>query len=441
MAKIVLIGAGSHVFSHRLITDVLSLPELRDGTISLMDIAQEPLDLTAAFARNLVKQNKFKTKIEATTDRREALDGADYIFAAIMVGGGRLGQIDREITLKHGLDSGDISTQGPCAIMASIRHIPIMLDICQDMAELCPDAWFLNYTDPMPPICWAINDYTPINHVGLCHSVINTSGEMAKYIGAPYDEISYLVAGINHMAWFLEFKWRGKDAYPLLREKFKDPAVYSGSKSAYNGPDVARAELFKAFGYYVTESSKHVSTYVPYFRKTPQDIERYKQDSGEVYLNNRARFISRFQERNDELVKQIKSNYKFPLEHSGEYGTLMIKSMETGVPMQVYGNVKNTGLITNLPEGCCVEVPCLVDKEGVHPCYVGALPPQVAALNRANVSVQELTVKGVVEKDKTAILHSILLDPLTSAVLTIDEIKDMVKDLFKANKEYMKGYK
>jgi len=441
VAKIVLIGAGSHVFSHRLITDVLSLPELRDGTISLMDIAQEPLDLTAAFARNLVKQNKFKTKIEATTDRREALDGADYIFAAIMVGGGRLGQIDREITLKHGLDSGDISTQGPCAIMASIRHIPIMLDICRDMEELCPDAWFLNYTDPMPPICWAINDYTPINHVGLCHSVINTSGEMAKYIGAPYDEISYLVAGINHMAWFLEFKWRGKDAYPLLREKFKDPAVYSGPKSAYNGPDVARAELFKAFGYYVTESSKHVSTYVPYFRKTPQDIERYKQDSGEVYLNNRARFISRFQERNDELVKQIKSNYKFPLEHSGEYGTLMIKSMETGVPMQVYGNVKNTGLITNLPQGCCVEVPCLVDKEGVHPCYVGALPPQVAALNRANVSVQELTVKGVVEKDKTAILHSILLDPLTSAVLTIDEIKDMVKDLFKANKEYMKGYK
>ena len=441
MAKIVLIGAGSHVFSHRLITDVLSLPELRDGTISLMDIAKEPLDLTAAFARNLVKQNKFKTKIEATTDRREALDGADYIFAAIMVGGGRLGQIDREITLKHGLDSGDISTQGPCAIMASIRHIPIMLDICRDMAELCPDAWFLNYTDPMPPICWAINDYTPIKHVGLCHSVINTSGEMAKYIGAPYDEISYLVAGINHMAWFLEFKWRGKDAYPLLREKFKDPAVYSGPKSAYNGPDVARAELFKAFGYYVTESSKHVSTYVPYFRKTPQDIERYKQDSGQVYLNNRARFISRFQERNDELIKQIKTNYKFPLEHSGEYGTLMIKSMETGVPMQVYGNVKNTGLITNLPEGCCVEVPCLVDKEGVHPCYVGALPPQVAALNRANVSVQELTVKGVVEKDKTAILHSILLDPLTSAVLTIDEINDMVKDLFKANKEYMKGYK
>jgi alpha-galactosidase len=441
MAKIVLIGAGSHVFSHRLITDVMSLPELRDSTISLMDIAKEPLELTEAFAKNLAKQNHFSTKIEATTDRREALDGADYVFAAIMVGGGALGHRDRQITLKHGLDSGDISTQGPCAIMASLRHIPIMLDICRDMEELCPDVWFLNYTDPMPPICWAINDYTPIKHAGLCHSVINTSGELAKYIGAPYDEISYRVAGINHMAWFLEFKWQGKDAYPLLREKFKNSEVYSGPKSAYNGPDVARAELFKAFGYYVTESSKHVSTYVPYFRKKPADIERYKQDSGEVYLNNRTRFMSRFQERTDELKKQINSGYKFPMEHSGEYGTLIIKSMETGVPIEVYGNLKNTGLITNLPEGCCVEVPCLVDKEGLHPCHVGDLPPQLAALNLANVSVQELTVRGIVEKDKTKILQSILVDPLTAAVLTIDEINAMTAELFEANKDYLKGFK
>jgi alpha-galactosidase len=441
MVKIVLIGAGSQVFARRLITDVLALPELRDSTITLMDIAKEPLEMTAAFARRLAEQNKFTTRIEATTDRRAALDGADYVFAAIMVGGGRLGHIDREITLKHGLDSGDISTQGPCAIMASLRHIPIMLDICRDMEELCPDVWFLNYTDPMPPICWAINDYTPIKHVGLCHSVINTSSELAKYIGAPYEEVSYLVAGINHMAWFLEFKWRGQDAYPLLREKFKDPAVYSGPNAAYNGPDVARAELFKAFGYYVTESSKHVSTYVPYFRKRPQDIEKYKQDSGQVYLNNRIRFASRMQERNDQLIRQINSDYKFPLGHSGEYGTLMIRAMETGVPIEVYGNLKNTGLITNLPEGCCVEVPCLVDKEGVHPCHVGALPPQLAALNLANVSVQELTVRGIVEKNKTQILQAMLLDPLTGAVLTIDEINSMAAELFEANKDFLKGFK
>ena len=441
MAKIVLIGAGSRVFASRLITDVLACPELGDSTITLMDITQEPLELAAAFAKKLVEQNKLNTRIESTMDRRAALDGANYVFAAIMIGGGRLGGIDREITLKHGLDQGDISTQGPCAIFASLRHVPLMLDICRDMEELCPDAWFLDYTDPLPPICWAINDYTPIKHVGLCHSIQGTSAELAKYIGAPYNEVSYKVAGINHMAWFLEFAWRGKDAYPLLREKFKDPAVYSGPKAAYNGPDIARAELFKAFGYYVTESSKHVSTYVPYFRKRPQDIEKYKQDSGAVYLNNMKRFTSISQERNEELKRQIYSDYKFPLDRSDEYGSFIIQSIETGVPVEVYGNVKNTGLITNLPEGCCVEVPCMVDKEGVHPCYIGDLPPQLAALNRANVSVQELTVKGIVEKDKNKIFQAILLDPLTGAVLTIDEIHEMVDELFEANKEYMKGFK
>ena len=441
MAKIVLIGAGSRVFASRLITDVLACPEIRDSTITLMDITQEPLELAAAFAQKLVAQNKLNTRIESTMDRRAALDGANYVFAAIMIGGGRLGGIDREITLQHRLDQGDISTQGPCAIFASLRHVPLMLDICRDMEELCPDAWFLDYTDPLPPICWAINDYTPIKHVGLCHSIQGTSAELAKYIGAPYNEVSYKVAGINHMAWFLEFAWRGKDAYPLLREKFKDPAVYSGPKAAYNGPDIARAERFKAFGYYVTESSKHVSTYVPYFRKRPQDIEKYKQDSGAVYLNNMKRFTSISQERNEELKRQIYSDYKFPLDRSYEYGSFIIQSIETGVPVEVYGNVKNTGLITNLPEGCCVEVPCMVDKEGVHPCYIGDLPPQLAAINRANVSVQELTVKGIVEKDKNKIFQAILLDPLTGAVLTIDEIHEMVDELFEANKEYMKGFK
>ncbi len=441
MAKIVLIGAGSRVFASRLVTDVFSLPELQNSTVTLMDIATEPLEATTTFARKLVQQNGFNAHIEATTDRRKALDGADYVFVAIMVGGGQLGSIDREITLKHGLDQGDISTQGPCAIMASLRHIPIMLGICHDMEEVCPEAWLLNYTDPLPPIEWAMTDYTRIKNVGLCHSIQNTSAELAKYIGVPYDEITYSVAGINHMAWFLKFEWRGKDAYPLLKEKFKDPAVYSGPDAAYNGPDIARAELFKAFGYYVTESSKHVSTYVPYFRKNPADIERYKQDNGEKYLNAGKRFAARTQERNEDFKRKMESDYKFPLIHSREFGTLIIKAMETGVPAEVYGNVKNTGLITNLPAGCCVEVPCLVDKEGVHPCYVGELPPQLAALNLNNVSVQELTVRGIVEKDKNKIFQSILLDPLTGAVLTIDEIRAMVDDLFKANKAYLQGFK
>ena len=437
MAKIVLIGAGSHVFSRHLITDILSYPELRDSTLTLMDLAKEPLDLITAFARKLVEQQRFNTRIESTTDRREALDGANYVITTIQVGGRQPMQADREVTLKYGVDQGNMDTMGPGGVFYGSRHVPAILDICHDMEELCPDAWLMNYTNPMSIITWAINDYTHIKAVGLCHSVQSTSAQLAKYMGVPYEEISYWVAGINHMAWFLELKWRGEDAYPLLREKFKDPEIYSGSDAHWAGPDVVRAEIFKAFGYYVTESSNHMSAYVPYFRKRPELIEKFK-------LANIARFQQRAQRRiaqDEELKQQLSSGHKFPISHSGEYGSIIIHSIETGKPSRINGSVKNKGLITNLLEGCCVEVPCLVDKKGISPCYVGDLPPQCAALNRTNINVQELAVRGIVEKDKTKIFHSILLDPLTGAKLTIDETQQMVDEMFQAGKEYLKGFK
>jgi alpha-galactosidase len=258
-------------------------------------------------------------------------------------------------------------------------------------------------------------------------------------MGVPYDEVSYWVAGINHMAWFLDLKWRGKDAYPLLREKLQDPAIYSGPEAHWAGPDVVRAEIFKAFGYFVTESSIHMGGYVPYFKKRPDLIAKFKLDekSGEVVRTKRAI-------RDQELTKlpqQLRDNLKFPLVHSTEYGSIIIHSLETGKPSVFNGNVKNKGLITNLPEGCCVEVPCLADKEGIHPCFVGDLPAQLAALNRTNINVQELAVRGIVEKDKTKIFQSILLDPLTGALLTIDETRQLVDELFLEHKEYMQGYK
>ena len=228
MAKIVIIGAGSHVFASRFITDIISYPELRDGTITLMDIAAEPLALTTAFAKRIVEQNKFNTKIESTTDRRKALEGADYVLITIKVGGGHHLDIERDISLKYGLDQGDMACIGSGGAFDSIRHIPPILDICHDMEELCPNALLLNYTNPMATISWSVNDYTKIKNVGLCHSVFGTAKTLAKYIDKPFEEVSYWVAGLNHFAWFLEFKWRGEDAYPLLREKFKDPAVYSG---------------------------------------------------------------------------------------------------------------------------------------------------------------------------------------------------------------------
>ena len=467
MAKIVLIGAGSHVFSRHLISDVLSYPELRDSTITLMDIAKEPLDLITAFAKKVVEQHGFKTQIESTMNRGEALEGADYVIVTIMVGGMQLLLTEIQIPAKYGIEQATGETLGPVGVFFGLRHIPVILDICHDMEELCPDAWLINYTNPMAMNCWAINDYTHIKNVGLCHSVQGTAAKLASYLGAPYDEISYWVAGINHMAWFLELKWRGEDAYPLLREKFKDPDIYSRPDElvlreklikdpekfikdpdiykygdVFFGPDIIRAETFKAFGYFHTESSQHTSEYVPYFRKKnrPELSERFRLlrlgAYPEIELKSR-RWV-------DEMFKQqLSTGYKFPISRSQEYCSAIIHSIETGIPSRINGNVKNNGLITNLLEGCCVEVPCLVDKEGIHPCYVGDLPPQCAALNRTNINLQDLAVKGIVEKDKTKIFQSILLDPLTSAILTIDETQRMVDEMFQAEKEYgyLEGFK
>ena len=436
MAKIVLIGAGSHVFSRHLITDILSYPELRDSTISLMDIASEPLSLITEFAEKIVKQHGFNTRIQSTSDRREALEGADYVFVTIRVGERQTMPIDREIITRYGVE-GSPDTVGPGGVFYGLRHVPVILDICHDMEELCPNAWLMNYTNPMAIISWTVSDYTHIKNVGLCHSVPNTSAQLADYMGVPKEEVSYWVAGINHMAWFLELKWHGKDAYPLLREKFKDPAVYSGKDTDdWMVPNIVRTEVFKAFGYYVTESSMHMATYVPYFKKRPELIKKFKLTEPSSEQLSKPRLAQ-----DEELRKQLRANHQFPISHSGEYGSITIHSMETGTPSRINGNVKNKGIITNLPEGSCVEVPCLVDKEGIHPCYVGDLPPQLAALNRTNINVQELAVRGIAERDKTKIFQSILLDPLTGAILTIDEIKNMVDELFEANKKYTKNFK
>ncbi len=441
MAKIVLIGAGSHVFSRNTISDIISYPELRDSTITLMDIDKEQLDLITAFANKLVEHYGFKTQIESTTDRREALEGADYVIDAIRVGGSLPTQADREITVKYGVNEAIGDTIGPGGVFYGLRNIPVILDICHDMEELCPDAWLINYSNPMAMTCWAINDYTHIKNVGLCHSVQGTSRDLATYLGVPHDEITYWVAGINHMAWFLELKWCGEDAYPLLREKFKDPEIYSRPDAHWAGADNVRVEIFKAFGYFNTESSQHMSEYVPYFRKRPELLERFNLVDRTGLMRTFERIEKRRREQDEELKQPISSGQESPINHSGEYGSIIIHSIETGIPSRINGNVKNNSLITNLLEGCCVEVPCLIDKTGISPCHVGDLPPQCAALNRTNINLQELAVKGIVEKDKAKIFQSILLDPLTSAILTIDETRLMVDEMFQAGTKYLKGFK
>jgi len=438
LAKITIIGAGSHVFTRNLVTDILSYTELRDSTISLMDINEERLDLVTAFVREIISQRGFATKVESTTDRRAALEGADYVVLSIKVGGFEANRLDLEIPARYGIVQGVGDTIGPGGVFYALRHIPAVLDICRDMEDLCPDALLINYTNPMSMICWAVNDHTRIRNVGLCHSVQGTASELARYLGAPLEEIQYWVAGVNHMAWFLELKWRGEDAYPLLRRRFEDQAVYSGPDAHWAGPDIVRVEIFKAFGYFPTESSQHMSEYVPYFRKRPELMEgfklRYRIDAMGEMLERRSRS-------EEEMRRQIAGDEVIPVERSSEYCSQIIHSMETGTPRRVNANVRNEGLITNLPESSCVEVPCLVDKGGVHPCFVGDLPPQCAGLNRTNINVHELGVLAAVEKEKELVFQALLLDPLTSAMLTIEEIRKMVEEMFEAEALYLSGFK
>ena len=443
MAKIVIIGAGSFVFARGLITDLVLYPQpgLGDSTLALMDIDKDRLDLMTAFARKIVEQNHSKIKVESSTNRKEVLEGADSVIVSIRAGDWEPVMKNQEVSMKRGVESSP-DAMGTGGVFGGLRQVQAILEICRDMEKLCPDALLLNYCNPMAIICWAVNDYTKIKCVGLCPNPTNLAEYLAQYIGAPFEEITYWVAGINHFSWYLQFNWRGKDAYPLLREKFKDPEVYL--KPGYFGKDVevsiTEVEMMKTFGYFTTGGG-HITMYTPYFRKRPELLEKY-------HLHNLhdsfAIAPKRTADEGEEMRKEILSGTKFTTFRDHNYTVIainLIYAREIGKPMRIYGNVKNTGLITNLPEGCVVEVPLLVDKEGVHPCHIGDLPPQCAALNRTNISVQEMAVRGIVEKDKNKIFQAILLDPLTSAILTIDETREMVDELFKVDKKFLKGYK
>jgi len=439
MAKIVLVGAGSYVFGRDFISDIITYPKLGKCTLTLMDIDAERLDVAAAFAGKLVEQNKLNLKIESTTDIRKALDGADYVITSIRAGGWKPVQVNREIAWKRGVECVP-DALGPGGIFGGLRQIPAILEICHEMEEICPDAWLLNYCNPMAIICWAINDYTRIKNVGLCPNHYNLAVPIARYAGIPFEEMYYTQAGINHFGWYLELKWRGEDLYPLLREKFKDPAVYLKPGSPMAPVDLIEVEVFQNFGYF-NSGGGHLSMYLPYFRRTPELTKKYKQaPQGSIW--DQAPIKTKADDK--KIKQQIESGYKFPITREyrwSKHATDIINAIETGSQWRCFGNVKNNGLITNLPQGCVVEVPCMVDKGGVHPCYIGDLPTQLAAMNSANVFVQELAVRGTVEKDKSKIMQSIMLDSLTGSILSIPEIKEMVEEMFKAEKQFMKGYK
>jgi alpha-galactosidase len=424
MTRIAFVGAGSVEFTKDLLGDLLSFPELTDATIALHDIDRERLDAAEAMARWTASALGAPATIEAHLDRRAALAGCDHVINMIQVGGHAATLIDFDVPKRFGLRQTIGDTLGIGGIFRALRTIPVMQGIARDMFELCPDAWLLNYTNPMAMLCWSVYAGTPIKRVvGLCHSVQWTTRGLAELVGVPYEEVEYLGAGVNHQAWILQFRHRGRDLYPLLDEAIeRDPELRRR----------VRVEMYRRLGYFPTESSEHSAEYLPWFMRSDEMIERFRVPVDE-YVRRSEENLREY----EAMRRTLAEGGSFEIERSLEYASLIIHSIATGEPRVIYGNVPNHGLISNLPLGACVEVPCLVDGNGVQPTAVGSLPPQLAALNRTFLNVCELTVRAALEGDRTHVVHAALLDPNTSATLSPEQIEQMVDALVEAHGDAM----
>ncbi len=428
MAKVTLIGAGSVIFAKQVMADILSFPELQDITFSLMDIDAERLRVAGLMAKQFSEKRGGKARVETTMDRKEALKGADYVVHAIQVGGHEATLFDFDIPRKYGLKQTIADTIGVGGVFRGLRTIPPLLDLLKDMEEICPDAYLLNYSNPMAILSLAALKSSGIKYVGLCHSVQHTSEKLAKYLEVPWEETNYFVAGINHMAWFLRFEHKGRDLRPLLFKCLEKLEIYNDNK--------VRFEMMRRLGYFVTESSEHMAEYVPYFIKREDLIGKYDIPIDE-YVRRSIRNMNRF----EDTKKTLESGNDIEVKLSHEYAAYIIHSLETGHERSFNGNVLNTGLITNLPADSCVEVPCLVNRNGFQPVYVGKLPPQLAALNMTNINVQQLAVEGALSHKKDYIYHAVMMDPHTSSELSLDEIWGMVDELFEAHGNLLPKFK
>lgn len=433
MPKITFIGAGSTVFAKNLIGDILSFPELSESTLVLYDVSAERLGTSEIVAHRLAESLGARPRIIATTDRVQALEGAHYAINMIQVAGYKPGTVtDFEIPKKYGLRQTIADTLGIGGIMRGLRTIPVLLEMSRDMERLAPDVLHLNYVNPMAMNTWALLKATRTKTVGLCHSVQGTAEQLAQDIGVPPEEINYLCAGINHMAFYLKFERNGEDLYPRIRAFLESgQTAYRGHSGGVKLADKVRYEMFRRLGYFVTESSEHFSEYTPYFIKhdRPDLIERFGIPLDE-YIRRCEEQIAGWETLRQDLEKNTQP---LPVRRSHEYGALIIHSQETGAPRVVYGNVLNHNLIDNLPQGCCVEVPCLVDKNGIQPTRIGSLPPQLAALMQTNVNVQSLVVEAVLTGKREHVYHAAMLDPHTSAELDLDQIWSLVDELLAAH--------
>jgi alpha-galactosidase len=462
MPKITFLGAGSTIFAKNLLGDLLSFPEFSEITISLHDIDEERLSTTEIVAQRFAKALGANPTIEAHLDRRAALDGADYAIGMFQIGGYKPGTvIDFEVPKKYGLEQTIADTLGIGGIMRALRTIPVYLEMCRDMEELCPDATLLNYVNPMAILTWAINTASKIKTVGLCHSVQGTAHQLANDIGYDLSRINYIAAGINHMAFYLKFEDDGKDLYPLIQKVVDEGRIPDWNRVRY--------EMYQRLGYFVTESSEHFAEYTPWFikRDRPDLIEKFNIPIDEYIRRCEVQIASW------EVTKDTVENPDIPIdrealieklsavgatdmeigntghmmenfdivEQSHEYGSFIIHSLETGIPRVVYGNVMNDGLIDNLPQDCCVEVPVLVDKNGLQPTKIGKLPPQLAAMMQTNINVQNLSVEAALTGKREHIYHAAMMDPHTAAELDLEQIYALVDDLIEAHGDWLPEYR
>lgn len=443
MARIALIGAGSVVFTRHLCSDILLTPSLQGSTISLMDIDRKRLTQARGLVQAIIDRRGLAARVEATTDRRAAVRDADYVITTFQQGGLDAYRMDIEIPQRYGVEQCVGDTLGPGGVFRALRTIPVLVDLCHDLDTVASGALLINYVNPMAANTWAVDVATGFPSVGLCHSVQGTAAMLAGWAGVPLEEIVYLCAGINHQAWFLEFRRREQDLYPLIWDAIERPEIY--------GEEPVRIELMKYFGYFVTESSGHASEYVPYFRKSSQMVEEdlvprfinehdawfdFARTGG--YLRQCIHRLKRAQEEYDGLLKGV---VDLPTERSIEYGSYMIEAIETNHPARINGNVPNWDLVDNLPWGCCVEVPCLVDGNGIQPTAVGSLPTQLAAINRTNINVQELVVEAALAGDADAVHHAVMLDPLTAAVCTLPQIHAMVEEMLAEQSQWLPQFR
>jgi len=439
MARIVFIGAGSLGFTRGLVRDILTFDLLKDATLVLMDINPERLDFATKACQSIVDRGNYPAKIIATTSRVEALKGADAVLCTILAGDVSVWQHDILIPKKYGIDTNIGDTRSVSGMFRALRTIPVMLSIVRNMERYCPDAILLNYTNPMAMLCRAMQASSKIKVTGLCHSVQGTAEMLAKWIGAKMDQITYVCAGINHQAFYIKYEKNGKNAIPLIRKAITTrPDIYK--------EEIVRNEMFLALDYYVTESSGHNSEYNWWFRKRPDLIKKFC-DPGTGWNPGKYGYVldvynGRKKVWRKELPNWLKyTREEMPLARGHEYASYIINAWMGGVPFEFNGNVANTCLITNLPANACVEVPVIANRRGFTPMHVGALPIQLAALNNVSVAVEEMTVQAALTGDPKLVYQAAIYDPLTAAVLGLQEIKKMVQEMLNKNKAYLPQFK